>query len=59
MCRRATCETCSKPTYAGCGMHVEAVLGDVPKTERCHCREAPQDAFRSPSPKKKALWPFT
>ncbi len=24
---------------SGCGAHVEQVLGDVPATERCHCRE--------------------
>jgi hypothetical protein len=23
----------------GCGMHVEQVLGGVPKDERCQCRE--------------------
>ncbi len=40
MCRRITCPTCGKPSYAGCGMHIEAVLGDVPKNERCKCREA-------------------
>ncbi|MBX7196757.1 MAG: hypothetical protein K1X94_32190 [Sandaracinaceae bacterium] len=40
MCRRITCPTCGKPSYAGCGMHIEAVLGDVPKEERCKCREA-------------------
>lgn len=39
MCRRVECSECHKPTYAGCGMHVEAVLGDVPRPERCTCRE--------------------
>jgi hypothetical protein len=39
MCRRTTCEQCGKPTWAGCGAHVEMVLGDVPKSERCHCHE--------------------
>lgn len=39
MCSRATCPTCNKPTYAGCGAHVEQVLGDVPKEKRCKCRE--------------------
>ena len=57
MCRRVTCEKCGKPTYAGCGLHIEAVLGDVPKSERCSCREAvavsaPQDA------NKAKWWPF-
>lgn len=39
MCRRVECSECKKPTFAGCGMHIEQVLGDVPKTERCTCRE--------------------
>jgi hypothetical protein len=33
------CKTCKKPTWAGCGAHVEQVLGDVPKAQRCQCRE--------------------
>jgi len=37
MCRRARCATCGRPTYAGCGRHVEQVLGDVPLSERCQC----------------------
>jgi hypothetical protein len=37
MCRRKTCRTCHKPTWAGCGAHIEQVLGDVPKAERCSC----------------------
>lgn len=39
MCRRVTCSTCFKPTYAGCGAHIEQVLGNVPAKDRCHCRE--------------------
>ena len=39
MCRRVTCKTCGKPGWAGCGAHVDAVLGDVPKKDRCHCAE--------------------
>lgn len=39
MCRRVECSECHKPTYAGCGMHVEQVLGDVPREQRCTCRE--------------------
>ncbi len=39
MCRRVTCESCGKPTYAGCGAHIEQVLGDVAPKERCQCRE--------------------
>jgi len=39
MCRRIVCEKCGKPSFAGCGMHVEEVLADVPRTERCRCAE--------------------
>ena len=39
MCQRITCSTCGKPTYAGCGRHIEQVLGDIPPAERCTCRE--------------------
>jgi len=39
MCRRVECSECHKPTYAGCGMHIEQVLSDVPPEERCKCRE--------------------
>lgn len=40
MCRRVQCDRCDKPTFAGCGMHVEQVLGDVAPADRCRCREA-------------------
>ncbi|HVY45162.1 MAG TPA: hypothetical protein VHB21_04745 [Minicystis sp.] len=40
MCRRVTCPKCQKPTFAGCGAHVEQVLGDVPVEERCACKTA-------------------
>ena len=39
MCRRITCSSCGKPSFAGCGRHVESVLGDVPAAERCRCEE--------------------
>jgi len=39
MCRRIDCSSCGRPTYTGCGAHIEQVLGDVPPAERCHCRE--------------------
>ncbi len=40
MCRRVECEKCHRPTFAGCGAHVEQVLGDVPVAARCNCRDA-------------------
>ena len=37
MCRATRCHTCSKPTWAGCGAHVDQVLQGVPRDERCTC----------------------
>ncbi|MER6335167.1 hypothetical protein ACF09H_41030 [Streptomyces sp. NPDC014983] len=48
MCRRVTCSTCGKATYAGCGNHVEQVLAGVPRSRRCDCPPAP----------KRSWWPF-
>lgn len=39
MCQRVTCSNCGRPTYIGCGRHVEAVLHDVPLDARCSCEE--------------------
>jgi len=39
MCRRVDCPKCGRPTFAGCGLHVEQVLGNVPPDQRCRCRE--------------------
>ncbi|HEX7479132.1 MAG TPA: hypothetical protein VF331_15105 [Polyangiales bacterium] len=44
MCQRVTCSSCGKPTFAGCGMHIEQVLGDVPADKRCTCRQERQSA---------------
>ena len=49
MCVRVTCRTCGKPTFTGCGAHVEQVLAGVPKNARCKC--APDD-----QPKKRPWW---
>jgi hypothetical protein len=54
MCQRVKCNSCGKPTYAGCGRHVEQVLGDVPPENRCKCRE---ERASQPSPRGgKGLW---
>lgn len=37
MCQRITCKDCGRPSFRGCGRHVESVLGDVPPTDRCQC----------------------
>ena len=46
MCSRATCTTCGKATWAGCGQHVEQALAGVPQTQRCQGHEpAPRRGF--------------
>ena len=40
MCRAITCNKCKRPSWAGCGAHVEQVLGHVPPSERCQCERA-------------------
>ncbi|MCE2817646.1 MAG: hypothetical protein LW686_03215 [Ilumatobacteraceae bacterium] len=37
MCRQVTCKKCQRPSWAGCGAHVEQVLGHVAKADRCNC----------------------
>ena len=61
MCRRVTCEHCGKPTFAGCGAHVEQVLAGVPKAERCKCREEASEARTGDAKatqEKPKWWPF-
>lgn len=40
MCHLTVCRTCGKPTWAGCGRHVEEVLGHVPPAQRCQCKKS-------------------
>jgi hypothetical protein len=47
MCRRVECDKCKKPTFAGCGAHIEQVLGDVPREDRCSCREKAKEQSAS------------
>ena len=55
MCQRVQCSECNKPSYSGCGRHVEQVLGDVPKDQRCSCREKTSHA-RTPQEAKPSLF---
>ena len=52
MCRRVTCSRCGKPTWAGCGAHVDAVLGDVAPDDRCRCAEDGTSAIAGGSGRK-------
>ncbi|WP_461108459.1 hypothetical protein [Tessaracoccus terricola] len=37
MCSKITCSNCNKPTWEGCGEHIEFALGDVAPADRCAC----------------------
>jgi hypothetical protein len=50
MCSAITCSKCGKPGWRGCGAHVEQVLGNVPKDQRCKCNEKGADKGASGSP---------
>lgn len=39
MCTRIRCSSCGKPTWTGCGAHVEQVMRGVAMEDRCKCRE--------------------
>jgi len=54
MCRQVTCRRCGKPTWAGCGQHVNQVMAGVPKAKRCQCPPAPSLVERLFGGRKKA-----
>ena len=57
MCRRITCAKCGKESYAGCGMHIEQVLGDVPASQRCVCgQKKPPRVSAASQPERKKRW---
>jgi hypothetical protein len=43
MCQRIQCAKCGKPTWTGCGQHIEQALLGVPLAQRCQC--PPEKSF--------------
>lgn len=37
MCSKVTCTKCNKPTWDGCGQHIEEALSGISKEDRCQC----------------------
>lgn len=37
MCSPATCRACGRTTWRGCGQHVDQVMRNVPREQRCRC----------------------
>ncbi|MFI7588609.1 hypothetical protein ACIB24_16180 [Spongisporangium articulatum] len=52
MCRAVTCRRCGKTTWAGCGQHVDAVMRNVPASQRCTCERNAPSPSRDRSPLK-------
>ncbi|ESK86893.1 hypothetical protein Moror_3410 [Moniliophthora roreri MCA 2997] len=36
-CYQVKCSKCGKTTWAGCGLHAEAVMKDVAEDDKCSC----------------------
>jgi hypothetical protein len=47
MCSKVICKSCKKPTWSGCGEHVEEALAGIPISERCagHPKEQTKPGF--------------
>ncbi len=58
MCHAVRCRACGKPTWAGCGRHIEQALASVPRDERCKCREAKQESAAQPGARRKLFGLF-
>lgn len=39
MCWRVQCPKCNKPSWEGCGLHIESALKGVAIADRCKCKE--------------------
>jgi hypothetical protein len=56
MCSRTTCRKCGKPSWSGCGQHIEIALKGVAKKDRCqgHANDPKEPGFLSKIFGKKA-----
>ncbi|MEY3935073.1 MAG: hypothetical protein RI901_503 [Actinomycetota bacterium] len=48
MCDKVICRKCNKPTWSGCGQHIEQALAGIAKEDRCQGHQA--------EPKKAGLF---
>ena len=39
MCSKVNCRKCGKPTWSGCGNHIDEALRGIPKAQRCQGHE--------------------
>ena len=50
MCYQVTCGSCGKPTWSGCGNHIEQALAGVPAQERCTCHQDSASTYAAQEP---------
>ena len=43
MCSKVICRNCNKPTWSGCGEHIEEALAGVALEDRCSCTQPNND----------------
>lgn len=55
MCRAAKCKVCGKTSWAGCGMHVDAVKKTVPAAQWCD-GHSPAEKAAVTAPAAKRSW---
>jgi hypothetical protein len=48
------CKKCGKPTWSGCGAHIEQALANVPRNQRCQCSAEAQP----PKAQASSPWSF-
>ena len=49
MCSQVMCHICKKPTWSGCGQHIEEALSNVAEQDRCqgHANDPKEPGFMS------------
>ena len=57
MCRKVECTGCKKPTWAGCGMHIESALMGIAVDARCPGWETGKHCGASSAPAKEGCAP--
>lgn len=53
MCMKATCSSCNKTTWFGCGNHIPSVMDSIPTDSWCTCDPKVEVGEKKYPPKKK------
>lgn len=50
MCYQVTCSECKKPTWGGCGKHIDGVFTNFKYEDRCACKARTQEEQNKNAP---------